>query len=69
MKKGREEEGEDRIEEGKGESTRPFLAREPNSSTSSTYEPASQALEKENNYIDQIWIYSIGLEHIIGEKN
>lgn len=47
LKKGREEEGEDRKEEGKGGSTRPFLAREPNSSTASNYEPASsQMLEK-----------------------
>jgi len=46
LKKGREEEGEDRKEAGKGGSTRPFLAREPNSSTASNYEPASQTSEK-----------------------
>lgn len=59
MKVGREEDEEDRKEEGKGGSTRPFLAREPNSSTSN-YEPASQMSEKKaDHYTDQIWIYSI----------
>lgn len=59
--KGRGDEGEDRKKKGKGGSTRLFPVREPNSSTASKYEPASQILEKGK----LLYRWNVDIFHII----